>query len=624
MAAPPSAGRPALVPPATPATRPGWNTADEPPTRTGQDQPGWNPPGSRGPLNSPIPTNSPVPTTGSQRRGGVTRVGPQDPAARADGGTRTPSRFGTRDPLAWDGTPAATPLRRGTGRSGDAPSRPGPRGAAATEAVSESGWTMIENRPGGTRSGTATLAEPTPLRRNAAPAASATRPAAAPPAAASGRAEPRHRLHPVTPLLKGLRMLVLVIGLFSWQGYEQLGPLRWGIGAILVLLGALAIAAVSWWTTGYQIRGRELRISEGVVWRRTRAIPLERLQTADLVKPALARLFGVAELRLEVVGAARAEAPLAYLSTPAAHRLREHLLALAGARGHVVAGQRTEHRTLHVVSNRRVLAAQLLTPHAWFVPVALAASFLPYYQRQPLTLSLVAVGSVATALIGALQAPVRRILDDWNFRIREDEAGLRLRHGLLSTRSQTVPRARIQAVGVTWPLMWRPMGWLKARMDVAGVGSLDREAMKGGVLLPVADVDTGRDVLAEVLGIDLMAVPISPAPDRARFLAPLRYRMLAIGHDGRMVYARDGWLIRRLVIAPLARAQSVRVVQGPLQRLLGLADVHIDTAGRLHVVGEHRDVREAYELAATLATAARAARARANGVHHASKAATTP
>jgi putative membrane protein len=465
------------------------------------------------------------------------------------------------------------------------------------------------------------LASPTGMASVTGPkpaeAASATRQVAA-----QQRVEPRHRLNPVTPLLRGLRILVVVIGLFSWQGYQELGPSRWALSAAGVLVAALAVAAVSWWTTGYQILGRELRISEGLLWRRTRAIPLERLQTVDVVRPLLARLTGVAELRLEVVGAARAEAPLAYLSLPVASRLREHLLELAGARGRVQPGERPTGRPVHSVRNGRVLVAQLLTPYTWFVPVALGVTFLPYRQ-QPLTLNLVAIGSMLTAVIGVLQVPVRRVLDEWDFRIGEDEAGLRLRHGLLSTRSQTVPRQRVQAVGVTWPLMWRPMGWLKARMDVAGFGAHDREAnMYGGALLPVADGDTAREVLTEVLGVDLLTLPVTPAPNRAIWLAPLRYKLLAVGHDRQMVYARDGWLVRRLVIAPLARAQSIRVVQGPVQRLLRLADVHVDTAGRLHVVGEHRDVDEAYALAATLASAARAARSREMGAHHRSNAAT--
>jgi putative membrane protein len=426
---------------------------------------------------------------------------------------------------------------------------------------------------------------------------------------------PRHRLHPVTPLLRGLRMLAIVIAIFSWQGYQQLGPLRWALGAVGVLLAASAVAVVSWLTTGYQVHERELRISEGLLWRRTRAIPLERLQAVDVVRPLLARLTGVAELRLEVIGAFRAEAPLAYLSLPVASRLREHLLSLAEGRTRAEPGSQPAERLVHRVSNGRVLVAQLLTPHTWFVPIGVVVALLPYQQVRGW--SLVAVGSMLTAVVGVVQIPVRRIVDDWHFQIHQDDAGLRLYHGLLSTRSQTVPRQRIQAIGATWPLMWRPLGWLQVRMDIAGYGTYERQlGMHTGVLLPVADAGTAHPVLLQVLGAELTTPPLSPPPARARWLAPLRRRLLAVGHDRDLVYARDGWLVQRLVIAPLARAQSVRVVQGPIQRMLRLADVHVDTAGRLHVVGEHRDVDEAYTLAATLASAARAARARELGAHH--------
>jgi putative membrane protein len=608
--------------PAGDTERPDGQTRPTDQARRGSDEPHKDGRGRRkprtNPSDEPIPLFKNVKPTPPQQPEPPQRR--SEPPRRSDGREpyRPGSPFEPRDPLTWEAkapsaSPAATPLRRGRSAPPDNP----PRSMAVREArspIEDAGplWLAPVSE---TRATTATLTSP--WRTDPAPT-----PAARTATAAPARVEPRHRLHPATPLLRGVRILVLVIGIFSWQGYQQLGPVRWALGAAAVLAAALAIAVVSWWTTGYQIIGRELRISEGVLWRRTRAIPLERLQTVDLVKPALARLIGVAELRLEVVGAARAEAPLAYLRTPAAGRLREHLLSLAGARGKVRPGEQPTERVLHVVSNGQVLVAQLLTPHSWFVPVALAATLLPY-EQQPLPFSLVAVGSMLTALLGVLAVPARRILDDWHFRIREDEAGLRLRHGLLSTRSQTVPRQRIQAIGVTWPLMWRPMGWLKARMDVAGFGAHDREAnVHGGVLLPVADGETGRELLAEILGADLAMLPVRPAPRRARLLAPLRYKLLAVGHDREMVYARDGWLVRHLVVAPLARAQSVRVVQGPIQRMLRLADVHVDTAGRLRLVGEHRDAHEAYELAATLASAARAARAREMGAHHRSNAAT--
>jgi putative membrane protein len=216
-------------------------------------------------------------------------------------------------------------------------------------------------------------------------------------------------------------------------------------------------------------------------------------------------------------------------------------------------------------------------------------------------------------VIGVVVQPVRRVLDDWNFRISTDHVGLRLRHGLLETRSQTVPLNRVQAIGVTWPLMWRPKGWLRSRIDVAGYGHHHEREQSGqhGWLLPVSDEPTGRGVIGEVLpGVDLTTLPLTPPPVRARWLAPVRQPVLAAALTDQVFATRDGRLTRELVIVPYARIQSVRVVQGPLERLLGLATVHADTAGGLHAAAHHRDLNEAWTLAADLATRAHAARRR--------------
>jgi putative membrane protein len=62
-------------------------------------------------------------------------------------------------------------------------------------------------------------------------------------------------------------------------------------------------------------------------------------------------------------------------------------------------------------------------------------------------------------------------------------------------------------------------------------------------------------------------------------------------------------------MVPYARLQSVRVVQGPLQRLLRLATVYGDTAGGRSGVAQDRDVAEAWWIAEQLSTRARQARA---------------
>jgi putative membrane protein len=258
-----------------------------------------------------------------------------------------------------------------------------------------------------------------------------------------------------------------------------------------------------------------------------------------------------------------------------------------------------------------VVIGQLLTPQAWLVPVGMLFVVVQFAFEGSRT--FVGIASTLTALIGVAVQPTRRVLDDWNFRISTDITGsgrLHLRHGLLDTRSQTVPLTRVQAVGVTWPLLWRPRRWLRCRIDVAGYGRQERDdGGRASRLLPVGDLATARLVVAEVLsGVDVATLPLTRPPGRAQWLAPVRRPVLGAALADRVFASLDGPLTRELVIVPYARIQSVRVVQGPLQRWLRLATVHVDTAGALKAVAHHRDVHEARALAAELATRARTAR----------------
>lgn len=93
--------------------------------------------------------------------------------------------------------------------------------------------------------------------------------------------------------------------------------------------------------------------------------------------------------------------------------------------------------------------------------------------------------------------------------------------------------------------------------------------------------------------------------------SPLRYRALAWGRTDTCVAARSGRLRRVTSWVPLEKAQSLRYVQGPVQRRLRLASVHVDTAGRsVHATLRDRDVREATSALAELTELARAARRR--------------
>ena len=69
-------------------------------------------------------------------------------------------------------------------------------------------------------------------------------------------------------------------------------------------------------------------------------------------------------------------------------------------------------------------------------------------------------------------------------------------------------------------------------------------------------------------------------PGRARLKAPLSFHFLSAGHDSAHAVCVTGRINRATTWVPLEKTQSIRRVQGPLQRPLGLATVHVDVAGK--------------------------------------------
>lgn len=434
-------------------------------------------------------------------------------------------------------------------------------------------------------------------------------------------AEPRRRLHPLSPLLHGAKSIAVIVAALSWNTLHEVGLERFALVVLVLAVIAVLFSLVGWLNTGYHVVGRELRIQDGLLWRRNRAIPLERLQSVELRRPLLAQLTGLAELRLEVVGGHKTEAPLAYLTVRDAAALRERLLALAGrtqggspaqpGAGPAVAapGVPALERPLVRVANRNLVISQLLTPQAFLLPVGVAF-VITQFALAP-TWTFIGIASTITAMAGVLLQPVRRVLQDWDFRLASDPDGrLLVRYGLLETRSQVVPLNRVQSVALTWPLLWRAQKWLHARLDIAGfAGPQARDDKRSDRLLPVGDFAIARHLVAEVLpGVDLAGLATSPPPGRARWRHPFALRFIGVGLTPEVFVSRWGLLTREMTLVPYARLQSVRVVQGPVQRLFRLATVVADTAGGRSGQARDRDVNEAWALAEQLAVRARLAR----------------
>jgi putative membrane protein len=221
-------------------------------------------------------------------------------------------------------------------------------------------------------------------------------------------------------------------------------------------------------------------------------------------------------------------------------------------------------------------------------------------------------GAIAAALLPIGAILYRRFTVEFGFTVALSAQGVRLRHGLLDTRQQTVPRGRVQAVRIIEPLLWRRFDWVRVEVDVAGArgaaGAEERSTT--GALLPVAVRAEAERVIQTVLpGLDLDALSLRRPPARARWRAPLSYGRLGSAFDSGWSVTSYGRIRRVTDVVPQDKLQSVRLVQGPLQRRLRLANVHLDTAGHnVHAAIRQWDAAQAAELTDSLAGLARSAR----------------
>jgi putative membrane protein len=416
------------------------------------------------------------------------------------------------------------------------------------------------------------------------------------------------RTHPASPLVRAGRIVVGLLGIavVNLRDTEQAG--RWLplIGLALAVLAAAA-AYVSWLFTSYRIADGDVRVNSGVFIKRVRRVRIDRLQAVDVVQPLFARMLGLAELKLDMAGGAEGRVAIAYLPLDDAQALRASLLAMAAGLDHRT--PEAPERPLVQCSTGAVVGGALMSTAALiafcWIAIVLVFAFASG--------SLGIVGAALPGVLGVVAPLWQTIQSHANFTVADSPDGLRLRHGLLETRSQTVPPGRVQAVRIVQPLLWRLCGWVRVEANIAGYAG--RRADEGhhhnSTLLPVGSRSQADLVMRRVLpGVDISDVDMSRVPSRARWRSPLRWWTFRAGATEEVFAVRSGVLTSVYAVMRHEKVQSVALSVGPVQRLLRLATVHVhSTHGPVDVVAPDRDIAEARRILDVEATLARQGRA---------------
>lgn len=293
-------------------------------------------------------------------------------------------------------------------------------------------------------------------------------------------------------------------------------------------------------------------------------------------------------------------------------------------------------RQVYKVPHGRLLGSIALSwPTFWLVltPVWIVAAMLIFRVdvgrlfAAIVGTSLVTAVPVLAGLFGYFWTQLNR---GFGFTAGLSQDGIRLRHGMLETRRQTVPPGRVQAVRLRQSWWWRKADWWNVTINVAGyqddqdavstllpVGTRAQALEAIHLVLPgfglVGDADGAQDdprgpLLGAMDGTDT-AGGFTGSPKRARVVDAFQWRQRGVRATDSALLIRSGRLVKEVAVVPHERTQSLAVEQGPLQRMLGLATVEVhSTNGPVMPAARHLAVRDAADLLDAQAARARESR----------------
>jgi putative membrane protein len=319
----------------------------------------------------------------------------------------------------------------------------------------------------------------------------------------------------------------------------------------LLALGALVLLAWStleWLRRTYALEGGALRLEEGVLARKLRAVPFDRIQQVDLVRKPLHRLLGVATLRVETAGGgSAAEVDLDVVTLAEARALRASLLRAkvqvadgsgeaaagrpAGAIGAEVAAPPAERVLLRlrlgevmlagITGSRAAAALVVLGPLSqaddWFPGLSdwLFRRFDPEAVTPTTPAAFLAVAVLALIVWLGLAA-ASSVVTDYGFTLARVGDDLVVRRGLLERREAVLPLSRLQVVRIEESLLRRLLGLASIRIQSAGrTGGSDRTASR--LAIPVLQRTEVNRLLGELLaGAAPVLLLLAPPPAARR------------------------------------------------------------------------------------------------------------
>lgn len=436
------------------------------------------------------------------------------------------------------------------------------------------------------------------------------------------------RVHRLTPLLRFWSLILALVAVFvlninasmlsdvlSYLQGGHLGEVGRGtllaIGGFVLLCAVIWLVSSIWWRKlGYKLTEDEVALRHGVISTSFRSARYERIQAVDVVESVIARLLGLATVRVETAGGRSSVIKIEYLSKAKAEELREELLRRTHGGGSATAPS---------MEVEEEPAADAMIPEIPILRTLLAELF-----RLPTLVTAIFIGGLLfipgmwTALLPIIVGYLGRVWSlvdsSWTFTALHDAPSnsLNISYGLADRRRQTIRINRIHGVRVSQPLLWRMCGWYEVHVSVAGYGAKSSGKQSGSTrILPVGTREQALELLALVSDLDRAQIedyarpeghtqPTYTSPRRAKWVSPIdrkQQSVTLVDEPQPVTIVHRGRINRRVMVIGTPHIQELTLKVGPLSHLAGVRTVRFDlVAGPVKMAGQDLTPHDASEL----------------------------
>ncbi len=422
-------------------------------------------------------------------------------------------------------------------------------------------------------------------------------------------------------------VFVLLFGGASMAAESPLGAL---IVFLFVLTGFSVTAVYEyfyWRNYNYEITEEGLEIVSGVFSRKTRDIPLRRIQNVDVQRTLLQRVFGLAKVHVETAGGDNTEANFRYVEAEKAEDIQKQIRELKNRRTDSEEEKKDKDDFILSDKNLTVLSLVSVRPRTIFSYLVLAGIAAGVMGPQ--------TGSGITGILGSvllvflivsvvmffwLSGAVSTFITFYDFRLAFRDNALEYERGLLHRSSGTIPEEKIQNLIIEENFLKRLLGYATLKVETAGYGP-EQELQGSETAIPLAKKEEIVKMAEEIGEVKLpeefepitpraktryfrryvllslvlfgVAVPLNILAGITPFIyavpltvlvaskkaAQLKWENIGYALKQDHVFTRKGFWSRKTYSVPYFRIQNLIRIQTVFQKRWKMETVTIDTAG---------------------------------------------